>query len=106
MALTIRTNNVPRPVLDGFQLTELEREEFDYLDWPAIERGEDSASFFRYLGHVYDLGDIPTAPDNFKALGWDGAASDSFFSGILVRWFSPDGSYIGGDEVVIGRWFE
>ena len=75
-----------------------EREEFDYIDWPAIEDGTDSASFFRYSGVTYDLGDFQTihrdwgmmrdssAPIDHPFLAWDGYISDSFFSGILIRY--------------------
>ena len=85
---TIKTNNVPRDVVEAFELTAEERAEFDYLDWSAIERGEDSASFFRYRGEVYDLGEFMRwdgVPDSPLAR-WDGYQSDSFFSGLLVRY--------------------
>jgi hypothetical protein len=44
----IVTNNQFRPLIQAWELTEKERKEFDYLDWPAIEEGTDSAEFFRY----------------------------------------------------------
>ncbi len=86
--LRIVTNNVPRDVVEAYELTAAERAEFDYMDWDAIERGEDSASFFRYKGTTYDLGEflrwdgVPFSP----LARWDGYQSDSFFSGILVRY--------------------
>ncbi len=85
--LRIITNNVPRDVLEAYELPVAARAEFDYLDWPAIEAGEDSASFFRYRGEFYDLSefsrwDNPASPTR---LGWDGFRSDSFFSGLVVR---------------------
>ncbi len=46
--IKVITNNVPRDIIDAWQLTPAERCEFDYLDWAAIEHGNDSASFFRY----------------------------------------------------------
>ena len=55
----IRTNNVPRFVVDAYELTLAERAEFDYLNWDAIDAGEDSASFFRFKGTTYDLGEVP-----------------------------------------------
>ena len=87
--LTIITNNVPRDVLDGYELTLDERKEFDYLNWQAIEAGEDSASFFRYKGQLYDLGEFMTThgmPEFSPLRAWDGYQSDSYFSGILVRY--------------------
>ena len=54
----IITNNVPRDVIDASELTLKEQARFDYLDWPALERGEDSASFIRYRGEIYDLSEF------------------------------------------------
>lgn len=103
--LTIITNNVPRDIVDAWQLPTDARADFDYLDWDAIERGEDTASFFQYRGEWYDLGDIPARhqhvptdePDPFQ--GWDGLASDSFFSGIVVRYANDF------ESVVVGRYY-
>lgn len=104
MSVEVICNNVPRDILEGYELSASERADFDYLDWDAIERGEESASFFRYRGEVYDLGDIPAvdsrpdvAPD-WQA-GWDGIATDSFFSGILVRYVEDF------ERVVVARFY-
>ena len=84
--ITVTTNNVPRDVIDAWQLTPAERAEFDYLDWDAIDAGNDSARFFRYRGQLYDLSDgfEVSMPEGTPGR-WDGFQSDSFFSGILVR---------------------
>lgn len=86
-SITVITNNVPRDVVQAYELTPAERGEFDYLDWDAIEAGSDSASFFRYRGEVYDLGDgfEISMPRGIPGQ-WDGFRPDSFFSGILVRY--------------------
>ena len=87
--LRIITNNIPRDILNGWDLTTEERKEFDYLEGEDL----DVAEFVRFKGSVYHLGDIPSTapgpwnhglPEEFK--GWDGYASDSFFSGILIRY--------------------
>ena len=83
--LRIITNNVPRDVIDAWQLTPAERAEFDYLDWDAIEDGRDSHQFFRYRGQLYDLSDMDGHPPEILK-GWDGYQSDSFFSGIVVKY--------------------
>jgi hypothetical protein len=57
--LTVKTNNVPRLLIDAYELSEKERAEFDYLDWQKIDAGEDSATFFRYKGQLFDLGNSP-----------------------------------------------
>ena len=100
---TVITNGVPRDVIDAWDLSESEREQFDYLDWSAIERGEDSASFFRYRGATYDLGEFSADYGITRGTGlpahlsqWDGYAADSFFSATVVR-FVDD-----GQRVVVG----
>ncbi len=87
--MEIRTNNVPRDILDGHELTDKERTEFDYIDWDAVERGEDSASFFRYRGVTYDLGEFQTSsglPTDSPLTDWDGFQSESYFSAVVVRY--------------------
>lgn len=105
-AITIVTNWHARDVIDAWQLSESERAEFDYLNWRAIEAGEDSATFFRYRGELYDLGEFFTTspgawnfglPDEFK--GWSGYRSDSFFSGMLVRYVDEF------ERVIVARYF-
>lgn len=95
---TYRTNNVPRPILDGYDLRPAEREQFDYLNWPGIDEGTDSASFFRYKGEVYDLGTFTRSP---AGSAWDGVAADSAFTGTVVRLVMVDGEQM----VVVGRVF-
>lgn len=102
-AMRIITNNVARPIMDAWELTEKERKEFDYLDWEAIERGEDSASFFRYKGQLYDLGEFQRIGSPFATLPadnpisqWDGLVNDSFFSGIVIKIVEE------GDSVICG----
>ena len=85
-AIKISTNNQPRDIVDAWELSADEREEFDYLDWPAIESGNDSAQFFRYRGQVYDLGEFMTTSGMDELKHWHGYASDSYFSGIVVRY--------------------
>ncbi len=98
----IITNNKPRDVVDACELTQAERHYFDYLDWNAIEDGRDSASFFRYAGSTYDLGEFMTTSMPFGApdlarLGWHGYMSDSFFSAIVVRYVEDN------ERIVVGR---
>jgi hypothetical protein len=84
--LKITTNHVARDVLHWWDLTEKEKAEFDYI----AEENQDSAEFVRYRGWTYDLHDMERGwggcamPAEFA--GWDNYRSDSFFSGILIRW--------------------
>lgn len=86
MSLTITTNNVPRNVIDAYELTPAERSDFDYLNWTEIEQGTDSATFFRFKGTLYDLGEFMHTGNMPEFTKWHGYQSDSFFSGILVRY--------------------
>lgn len=101
---TVKTNNVPRDIIDAYELTEAEQSEFDYLDWDAIKRGEGSASFFRYYGELYDLGEFMADTGILKGSGlpdylssWDGYQSDSFFSATVVRYVDDF------ERVIVGR---
>ena len=82
----IITNNHPRPIIDGWELSLDERQEFDYINWDAVERGEESASFVRYRGELIDLGDVMRAEGEIANLGWDGFNSDTFFSGFAFKY--------------------
>lgn len=88
--LVIITNNIPREIIDAWSLTAKEREEFDYLDWDKIEQGNDSASFFRYKGELYDLGEFMRA----ETPGWDGIQSWSFSNGLFVRYVTRDSEWM------------
>jgi hypothetical protein len=98
----VTTNNVPRDIVDACELTPAERETFDYLDWPAIDEGRDSASFVRYKDELYDLGGFMRVEPGgeLAAEGWHGAAADSFFSGLLIRFVNDDYDTL----VVVGRY--
>lgn len=92
--LTIKTNKHWRSPIYGYELTDKERENFDYLD------DIDSQQFIRYRGWVYDLGEFMRTPNNEPARqelnelsGWDGYLSDSYFSGVVIR-YSKDFEYI------------
>ena len=77
--LTIRTNGQYRPVLCWENLTAKECAEFDKEVFY-------NSSFFRYRGWVYTLEDFMRVDNNAPFKGWDGYHSDSFFSGVLVKY--------------------
>lgn len=112
--ITVRTNNVPRDVLHPWELTLAELKEFEYLvdDPTNLEQWYNSgASFFRYRDQLYDLGEFSRviAPNSQRChsmecdapafQGWDGYQSDSYFSGLLVR-YSND-----FHQVVVGTYY-
>ena len=96
--MTIVTNNIPRDIIAAHELTTQERQQFDYLDWEAIDDGVCDAQFFRYRGELYALDQFcrVISPDAQRChpmecaepafQGWDGYLSDSFFSGMLVKY--------------------
>jgi hypothetical protein len=101
--LTIRTNNVPRLLLDWDQLTEKEQKDFDYL----TEDEGIGRDFIRYRGVTYDLGEFLRCPDSSNpspaALAfskWDAYQSDSYFSGVLFRYTEND-----RDRVIMATYF-
>jgi hypothetical protein len=99
--VTIKTNNVPRDIIDAYELTPAERAEFDYLDWPAIDDGRDSASFVRYRGQLIDIGTFERTEVSADSpfAGWDGCVNDSFFSGTLIRLVD------NGERAIIGSYY-
>ena len=90
--LRIITNNHARPIIEAYELTQAERQEFDYHDWEKIDAGEDGAQFFRYKGRLFDLGEFMPVNSDGDFKEWDGASGDSYFSGKLVR-YSDDCGY-------------
>lgn len=78
--LTVKTNHQFRDVVYGYELTDKERKEFDYLTEEELE----FRSFARYKGWTYDLNEFTRAPDSFP--GWDGIQSDSYFSGVVIKY--------------------
>lgn len=91
MTITIKTNHQPRPLLSGWDLTPAERAQLDYVDWAAVEVGDDSWSGFRYRGELYDLSDFEarTRPADGSVQDlpdyWHGHRADSYFSAVLVH---------------------
>lgn len=94
--MQIKTNNHARPVLYWWDLTNAERAELDYYE---TDTAREDGRFFRYKGAAYDLGEFTRiAPAGSKGgpsahydhtgdlAGWDGIATDSYFSGIVVKY--------------------
>ncbi len=93
--LTIKTNNVPRLVEYGCQLSAKELQDFGYLDADElVGRG-----FARYKGQVYDLGEFMRCPANSGMDNWDGYSSGSLFSGVLVKYCKDT------DRVIMARYY-
>ena len=84
--MIIRTNRQWRETIQGYELTEKERTDFDYVE--DIE----SHSFIRYHGNIIDPGEIFAITSNMRLhaendfTDWHGYQSDSYFSGIVIRY--------------------
>jgi hypothetical protein len=108
--MKITTNHHRREVIHEYQLTAKEREEFDYLDWAAMERGEDSRSFIRYHGVLYDLSDTEPGPGSQgmppSLKDWSCYRSDTYFSGVVFRWVQDDPPYSDDWLVICGSYYE
>lgn len=100
------TNNHPRDILYIWDFSKEEavkvKEEFDWIkDW-------ESAQFFKYNGDIYSLDEFLTLhdhalyPEEFK--GWDGYSSDSYFSGVLVKWVVEEWGEIDTDHIIVARY--
>lgn len=107
---TIITNNVPRDVREAWSLNgeELDalKKEFDYIDWEQVEAGEWNFAWITYKGENYDLGDFQSVSElsdfhEFRKQKWDGFRSDSYFSGILMKWV-PGTNW---EQVIMGRYY-
>lgn len=99
---TITTNNVPRPVIYGYELTTKEQREFDYLGFSngtaESECDGDCRTFFRYKGNVYDLGEcLRVEGSDTLYKGWDGYFGESYFSAVVVKYCD------NFESVIVGR---
>lgn len=100
---TVITNGHERPIVNGWETTAEERADLDYVDWAAVEAGNDSWSGVRYRGNLYDLNDTEgLAPDDLRFLGWDVWLTDSAFSATVFCHHDKDGEYLD-ETVIVGR---
>ncbi len=99
--MKVTTNNQPRPLFSVSELPEKIAAQFDYI------KGDDCFSnrIFMYKGEYHDSNDMMRCPgseapketrDNFR--GWHAYASDSYFSGIVIRYADDY------ESVIVGRY--
>ena len=93
--LTIKTNGKPRGIIYGFELTEKQRKEFDWVSPEDI----DNETFVCYKGQLYNIGEFMRCDNAAGFSGWHGYYSEGFFSGILLRYSSDN------ETVIIGRYY-
>ena len=88
MNITIKTNSKKYPLLSFYDLPKSKKKWFDWAD--------ESELFFKYKNHYYALSDFMPC-EQFKS--WDGYQSDSFFSGVLIK-FTDD-----TDFIIVGSYY-
>ena len=93
--VTIESNHHERELHCLFELPDEAQPDFDYVT------GDEHASprFFKYLGEWYDVNEFMTTRGVPAFAGWHGYQSDSFFSGVLIRYTDDF------EAVVVGRYW-
>jgi len=88
--ITIKGNGHWRELIDGYDLTEVELAEFDYMDNPL-----DDFRGFRYKGDVYSLDQVMRYNKTINGKLYHGIYNFGFFSGLLINLDN------GGDAVQV-----
>lgn len=81
MAMQIITNNKPRELIYGYQLTAKEKSGFEYMEDLEYE------TFVRYQGITFAVGDFMRLSDDSEEAkqGWHGVYGMNAFCGILIK---------------------
>lgn len=90
--MKIITNNKPRQLVYGYELTEKEKQDFDYLE------DIDSEDFVRYQGMIIHIGEFMRLSDDSEEskAGWHGVHGLNAFCGVLVR-------LLDNGHIVVGK---
>lgn len=94
--MKIKTNHVPRLLLDWNQLTLKEQEEFSNLRSLDRETGD----YVRYRKWIYCVTDFTSCHHISEFSKWDGYQSDSYFSGVVCKYTKDR------DHVIMGEYYE
>jgi len=92
MATIIRTNLNVRQFLYRNQVPDnVLKSKFDWLS------DDDVDMFIRYKGEYYHVSEFSATDGNSTFRNWDGYISDSYFSGVLIKYVKGvDGGYMIG----------
>ncbi len=79
--MKIVTNNNPRPLVYGYELSDKEKSEFDYLEDLEYE------TFVRYQGMTLAISEFIRLSDDSEEAkqGWSGVYGMNAFCGILIK---------------------
>lgn len=96
MTMIIKCNNKPRPIIYGFELSDKQKVDFNYLGENINEN-----RFFMYKNEIYDINDFMRVCDlhNNPFSGYHGYISESFFSGILIKLCD------NSDYIIVARYY-
>lgn len=91
--MKIITNNKPRALIYGYELSDKEKADFDYMDDLEYE------TFVRYKGMVFAISDFMRLSDDSEETkqGWNGVYGMNAFCGILIK-LEP-----GAEHAVMGK---
>ncbi len=94
--MEIITNNTPRELVCFLDIPAAKQDDFDYLDTDE----HCSPRFVKYKGEYYDTFEFTRVGGTSNPLkGWDGVQSDTFFSGVLIKWRDEY------EAVIVGRYY-
>jgi len=99
MNLEIITNNIPRNLLYPHELSEKDWEDTCYDEEDRQRAEQEGDTFIKYKNYVYSLADFMRVDDNSSFKGWHGYLSETFFSGILIKYYEDT------DQVILGRYY-
>ena len=91
--LEIITNNKPRNFTYGYELSEAEKADFDYID------DIDAHDFIRYKGRVLDPSEFVATDPNGEFAEWTGSHSETFYSGLLIKYTDDH------QQVIMGSYY-
>ena len=95
--MKIITNNIPRKLLNSWDLTCKELAEFDYYTEEELQ----GLLFVRYKGLCYCLSDFMRVEPqgDLSAAGWHGYEVQTAWSGVLVRYVNDC------EQVIMGSYY-
>lgn len=107
----VKCNGHNRPLFSWNELPNNKtREQFNYIvDQAMVEHAStdfinDDKRFFNYYGEWYDVGEFETSPTDFKAMGFDGWQTQSYFDAIAIKYFDEFGYELDGVVVAHVHW--
>lgn len=97
----VHTNRHVRELMSLAELPkDIVEKEFSYVEFSPESDDLFNPRFFNYRGSWYDTYEFTRAGNDIKALGFDDAMSDSYWSCTAVCYFDQDGYALDGAVIV------